>query len=292
MKHTQDTKGWAMLLISWNEFLFSVKSATTNNPDILSFGHLVTRIPTSSLSWKTEIRGTTIRGSTVPKDVVLQNDQEFQDAFGKTKSTTPKVQICLTCEHEIKVNLSRKHTFDRRQTFLLSLVTYSLWTKKFDADDKMLKRDAHVDDVDVRDSKRMWFTHEEADKRVDLEMIEDTVAKRGKLFVIPFGMFSQHGQQKKFSEHVLLSRPDLSSRLRVPCRNRVGLCRVNWKRDSVCRWRYFHIIFSFWVWENQLVGRPTLFISVMFSSTKSRWRMTIVRNLVEFIRINWIEYCN
>ena len=51
--------------------------------------------------------------------------------------------ILMACEHGINVNLGRKHTFECRQTMLPSLVTDSLWTAKFDADGRVLKRDEH-----------------------------------------------------------------------------------------------------------------------------------------------------
>ena len=78
MKHTQETKHPAMLLDSWNEFLFAAHSTKTNNQDFGSVGPLVTWMQTSSLSWKTEVCGTTVRGSTVAKDAVLQMIRNFR----------------------------------------------------------------------------------------------------------------------------------------------------------------------------------------------------------------------
>ena len=66
---------------------------------------------------------------------------------------------------------------NRRQTVLLSLVTDSLWTVKFDAGGKVSK-----DEVDHRDSKRVRFTHKQPDKRADMELTDDTRAKSAKLF--------------------------------------------------------------------------------------------------------------
>ena len=79
---------------------------------------------------------------------------------------------CSACEHGINVNLGRKHTFECRQTFLPSLVTDSLWTVKFDADGKVLKRHEHEDDVDHRDSKRVRFTQKQPDNGSDMEVTD------------------------------------------------------------------------------------------------------------------------
>ena len=59
------------------------------------------------------------------------------------KNTKTKLQGCLVCEHGINVSLGRKHTWECRQTFLPSLKMDSLWTVKFDADGKSLKRHEH-----------------------------------------------------------------------------------------------------------------------------------------------------
>ena len=71
VKHTLVTKHRAMLLDFWNEYLFAAKSTMTHSPDFWSVGHLVTKTLTSSLSWKTEVCGKTVRGNTVSKDVVM-----------------------------------------------------------------------------------------------------------------------------------------------------------------------------------------------------------------------------
>ena len=80
-----------------------------------------------------------------PEGQSVANDHELQSAFGKMKNTKPKVQGCLACEHGINVSIGRKHTFACRQTILLSLVTDSMWTVKFDAGGKVLKRHEHED---------------------------------------------------------------------------------------------------------------------------------------------------
>ena len=108
------------------------------------------------------------------------------------KNTKPEVQGCLACEHGINVNLGRKHTFECRQTILPVLVTDSLWTVKFDADGKVLKRHEHESDDEHRDSKRVRFTHKQFDKRADMELTDDTVAKRVKLSDTPSSSSPSH----------------------------------------------------------------------------------------------------
>ena len=78
LKHTPETNRRAMLLDFWNEFLFVAKSTMTHCPDFWSVGQLVTKTLTSSLSWKTEVCGTTVRGNTVPKDAVMQTFANFR----------------------------------------------------------------------------------------------------------------------------------------------------------------------------------------------------------------------
>ena len=92
------------------------------------------------------------------------------------------MQGCLACEHGLNVNLGRKHTFECRQTILPSLLPNSLWTVKSDADGKVMKRHEHEDDVGHRDPKRVRFKHKQHDIRADMELTDDTVAKRAKLF--------------------------------------------------------------------------------------------------------------
>ena len=60
-----------------------------------------------------------------------------------------------------------------------------MWTKKFDADGKVLKRHEHEDNDDNRDPKRLRITHKQADKRADLELTDDAVSKRAKLCDTP-----------------------------------------------------------------------------------------------------------
>ena len=55
----------------------------------------------------------------------------------------------------------------------------------FDADGKLLKRHEHEDNDDNRDSKRVRITHRQPDKRADLELTDDAVAKRAKLCDTP-----------------------------------------------------------------------------------------------------------
>ena len=109
------------------------------------------------------------------------NVHELQSALTKMKNTKPKVQGCLACEHGINVNLGRKHTFECRQTILH-------WTVKFDSDGKVLKRHKHQNDVEHRDSKRTQKT----DKRADMELPDETVAKRAKLFDTSSSSSSSH----------------------------------------------------------------------------------------------------
>ena len=117
--------------------------------------------------------------------ITLMEVHELQNAPAKMKNAKPKVPGCLACENGINVHLGRKHIVDCRQTILPSLVTDSLWTVKFDADGKVLKRHGQDDDADTRESKRVRFTHKQPDKRADMEMTDDTVAKRTKLFDSP-----------------------------------------------------------------------------------------------------------
>ena len=83
VKHTPETKHRAMLLVFWIEFLFVGKLTMTRSPDFLSFGHLVTKNMTSSLSRKTEVCVATVRGSTVPEGRSGANVHELQSALAK-----------------------------------------------------------------------------------------------------------------------------------------------------------------------------------------------------------------
>ena len=67
-----------------------------------------------------------------------------------------------------------------------------LWTVKFDADGKVLKRHEHEVDVDHRDSKRVRFTHKQLDKRADMELTDDTVVKCAKMFNTSSSSSSSH----------------------------------------------------------------------------------------------------
>ena len=117
-----------------------------------------------------------------PEGHSVANDHELQNALAKMKNRTPKVQDCLACEYGINVNLGREHTFQCRQTILTSLVIGSSWMVKFDAVGEVLKRHEHGDDVGHRDSKRVRFTHKQPDKRPDMELTDETMAKGAKLF--------------------------------------------------------------------------------------------------------------
>ena len=64
-----------------------------------------------------------------------------------------------------------------------------MWTVRFDADGKVLKRHEREGDVEHRDSKRVRFTHRRPDKRADMKLTDDTVAKRAKLFDTPSSSF-------------------------------------------------------------------------------------------------------
>ena len=60
-----------------------------------------------------------------------------------------------------------------------------MWTVKFDADGKVLKRREHEGDDDNRDPKRVRITHKQADERADLELTDDAESKRAKLSDTP-----------------------------------------------------------------------------------------------------------
>ena len=130
-----------------------------------------------------------------PERRSTEKDHELQSALAKMKTTKPKVQGCVVCEQGINVSLGRKHTLECRQTILPSLVTDSLWTVKFDADGKSLKRHEHEgDDGWIRVQKRVRFTHKQPDKRADSEVKDDkdTHAKREKLCDTPSSSSSSH----------------------------------------------------------------------------------------------------
>ena len=119
----------------------------------------------NNISWKCSPEGRSVA-----------NDHELQTALGKMKNTKPKVQDCLACEHGINVNLVRKHTFDGRPSRERELAH---------GDGKVLKRHERGGGGDRRGSKRVRFTHKQPDRRADLELNDDTAAKRAKLFDTP-----------------------------------------------------------------------------------------------------------
>ena len=127
-----------------------------------------------------------------PEGRSAANVRELESAVTQMKNTKPEVQSHSACEHGINVNPGRKHTFECRQTILSSLVTDSLWTVKFDADGKVLKRHEHESDVEHRDAKRVRVTNKQTDKRADMELTDDTVAIRAKLFDTPSSSSSSH----------------------------------------------------------------------------------------------------
>ena len=69
--------------------MFAAKSTMTNSPDFWSVGHLVTKTLTSSLSWKTEMCGFTVRGNS-PEGRSVANDHELQSALAKMKKNETK----------------------------------------------------------------------------------------------------------------------------------------------------------------------------------------------------------
>ena len=149
----------------------------------------------------------------------VANDDEPQNALGKMKNTKTKGARFLACEHGINVNLGRKHTFDCRPTILPCRVTDSMWTVKFDADGKVLKRHEHDDAVDPRDSKRV--THKQPDTRADLEMTDDTVAKRANLFDTPSSSSSNYKVAPNLHDPSGKTGGDLETRESVLKKSRV-----------------------------------------------------------------------
>ena len=109
------------------------------------------------------------------------NTREIQSVLAKMKNTKPKVQGCSACEHGISVNLCQKHTVQRRQTILPSFVTDCLWTVKFGADGKVLRRHDTDDAGDSRDPKRVRFSHKQPDKRADTDKTDEKVTKHAQL---------------------------------------------------------------------------------------------------------------
>ena len=149
-----------MLLVFWSEFLFG-KINDDKQPKFLigwSLGHkdadIITLMEDGSVRYN-------VSWTYSPEGRSAENDHELQSALAKMKNTKPKLQGCFACEHGINVSLGREQTLECRQTILPSLVTDSLWTVKFDADVKSLKRHEHEDDDDNRDPKRVRFTHKQ-----------------------------------------------------------------------------------------------------------------------------------
>ena len=95
------------------------------------------------------------------------------------------MQGCLAYEQGINVNLGRRHTVDCRHTTLLSVVTDSLWTVKFDANGTVLKRRDRDDEVATGSPQGVRFSHKQLDKRTDMGTTDVTVAKRAKLSEAP-----------------------------------------------------------------------------------------------------------
>ena len=85
------------------------------------------------------------RGRSVCKTITkLQECARKDESHKKQKGA----KVVLACEHGINVNLGRKtHVLIVGTKILPSLVTDSLWTVKFDADGKVLKRHEHDHDV-------------------------------------------------------------------------------------------------------------------------------------------------
>ena len=128
MKHIPETKHRATLLDSWNEFLFEAKSTMTNSSDFWLVGHLVKKTLTSSLSWKTEVCVTTVRGNSVPKDAVMQTSMNFRVRTQRWKNTKPKGARLLGMRTWNQRHSWSEHTFECPQTSLPSLVPASFWT--------------------------------------------------------------------------------------------------------------------------------------------------------------------
>ena len=105
------------------------------------------------ITLKTEVFGTTGRGSTVPKDAVFRMIMNFRTLSEDETNKNQGCKVVWRANMESKVILGRKHTFDSGVTILPSLFTDTLWTVKFDADGKVLKRHEHDDKMDPRDSQ-------------------------------------------------------------------------------------------------------------------------------------------
>ena len=162
-----------------------------------------------------------------PEGGSAENDHALQSALAKMINTKPEVQGCQACAHGIYVSLGRKHTVECRQTVLLLFVTDSLWTVKFNADGKSLKRHEHEDDDDNRDQKRVQFIHKQLVKRADSEMTDDkdTDAKRAKLCDTPSSSSSSH----EFARCSLIHLGSMRALKRVKATRRNRVWAMTWR---------------------------------------------------------------
>ena len=75
-----------------------------------------------------------------------------------------------------------------------------MWTVEFDADGKVLKRHEYEGGGVHGDPKRVRITHKQPDKRADLELTNDAVAKRAELRDTPSSSSpSSHGSALGFA---------------------------------------------------------------------------------------------
>ena len=130
--HTGD-KHRAMLLGFWNEFLFKQNQRSisgrldTWHKTLASSSHGRRKCAFNG-SWKYS-----------PEGRSDANDHELQSALTKMKNTKPKVQATSPSVRNTRSNVDK--------------VRDSLWTTKFDADGKVLKRHEHDGDVEHKDIK-------------------------------------------------------------------------------------------------------------------------------------------
>ena len=116
-----------------------------------------------------------------PEGRNVANDHELESALAKMKTQNRKCKAVQRASMEPMSVLVGSTLLIVDKQFFLSLVTDSLWTVKFDADGKVLKRHEHEDDDDHRDTKRVRFTHKQPVNRAELETTNDTVSKRAKV---------------------------------------------------------------------------------------------------------------
>ena len=76
----------------------------------------------------------------------------------------------------MSVSVGNTHLLAVKQFF--PLTTDNMWTMKFDADGKVLKRHEHGGDDEHRVPKRVRITHKQPDNRADLKLTDDAVSKR------------------------------------------------------------------------------------------------------------------